>query len=255
MSNKKKNYVGMKGANSFGSEMVIIRSDGHYDLDIYFPEYNWITKSRRYTEFKNGKIKCPYERRTYGVGYLGEGVYLATKNRKHTKVYITWKSMLERCYNEKYLEKQPSYKDCEVCEEWLNFQNFAKWYEDNYYEIEGEKMHLDKDILTKGNKIYSPETCIFVPQTINNLLTKSDENRGKLPIGVREYNCLTGNYRSGVKFKNKPTFETFYDEHNAYLWYKLNKELILEIYAEEYKDLIPCKAYNGLKNYKVDVND
>ena len=47
------------------------------------------------------------------------------------------------------------------------FQEYGQWFDDNYYEIKGERMALDKDILVKHNKIYSPETCIFVPQTIN----------------------------------------------------------------------------------------
>ena len=64
--------------------------------------------------------------------------------------------------------------DCSVYEGWHNFQNFAKWYEDNYYEIEEEQMHLDKDILVKGNKVYSPDTCVFVPETINGLFVKSN---------------------------------------------------------------------------------
>ena len=86
--------------------------------------------------------------------------------------------MLRRCYDEKLHKKYPTYIDCKVCEEWLNFQNFAKWYYNNYYEIENEKICLDKDILHKGNKIYSPDNCVFVPNNINVLFVKSDKSRG-----------------------------------------------------------------------------
>ena len=134
-----------------------------------FPEYNWTLKHARYGNFIRRNIKCPYEPRTYGIGYLGEGKYKTRENGKLTKCYDTWHSMLERCYYPKYQEKYPTYKDCEVCESWHNFQAFAEWYNDNYYEIHGEVMCLDKDILIKGNKIYSPETCVFVPEKINNL--------------------------------------------------------------------------------------
>ena len=178
------NKVGEENINTFGSKMVIVEYRKAMDMDVYFPEYDWTARNIRYDHFKNGNIRCPYEKRYYGGGYLGDGKYEAWKNGKYTKCYQVWNSMLQRCYDEKVHKNRPTYINCEVCKEWLNFQNFAKWYYDNYYEIEGEVMHLDKDILNKGNKIYSPETCIFVPQTINVLFTKRDNNRGDYPIGV-----------------------------------------------------------------------
>ena len=90
--------------------------------------------------------------------------------------------MLERCYDTEHSYKFPTYENCIVCDEWLNYQNFARWFDINYYEIEGEVMCLDKDILFKGNKIYSPKTCIFVPRGINNLFTKNDKCRTNFAI-------------------------------------------------------------------------
>ena len=170
--------IGEKGINTFGSEMIIIEYRNTMDIDVYFPEYDWIAKSTQYGNFKNGNIKCPYEKRYYEVGYIGEGEYKVCENGKITRVYSTWNNMLKRCYDEKYHEKYPTYKDCEICEEWHNFQKYGKWFEENYYSIEGEKMCLDKDVLVKHNKIYSPETCIFVPERINTLFTKCDRSRG-----------------------------------------------------------------------------
>lgn len=91
--------------------------------------------------------------------------------------------MLTRCYNHKSLKKNPSYIGCSVCDEWLTYSNFKRWYEDpiNGYR---EGYHLDKDILVKGNKVYSPETCCFVPHSINCLLLTRQRKRGALPIGV-----------------------------------------------------------------------
>jgi hypothetical protein len=124
------------------------------------------------------------KKRLHGVGYLGKGEYKSFENGKNTRQYMIWYSMINRCYNEKYHKKLPTYKDCTVSEEWHNFQNFASWYDQNYYEVNGEKMALDKDILIKGNKVYSSETCIFVPQFINSLFTKCNAIRGEFPIGV-----------------------------------------------------------------------
>ena len=161
MGRKTIDRIGEKNYNNFGSEMIIVDYRKAIDIDVYFPEYDWIAKGVQYSSFKTGLIKCSYEKRTYGIGYLGEGEYKVLENGKHTRVYKTWKNMLKRCYDEKLHEKEPTYINCEVCEEWHNFQNFTKWYYENYYEVEGERMHLDKDILVKHNKIYSSETCVL----------------------------------------------------------------------------------------------
>ena len=159
-----------------------------------FPEYDWTAKHVQYNNFKNGKIKCPYEPRVYGVGYLGEGKYKAFEDGKFTDEYDMWQDMLRRCYDPKLHEKYSTYKDCEVEDKWLNFQHMAEWIEENYYEVPGETMCLDKDILYKGNKIYSRETCIFVPERINLLFVKRDNARGDCPIGVSP--TSSGNYQA-----------------------------------------------------------
>lgn len=105
---------------------------------------------------------------------IGEGNYKVSDNTIVNLNYSTWLSMLKRCYNIEFQFKHSSYIGCSVHEDWHNFQNFAKWYDENYYSIGNERIALDKDILVKGNKIYSPETCIFVPHNINNLFTKGN---------------------------------------------------------------------------------
>ena len=99
----------------------------------------------------------------YGVGFIGYGLYRATSEGRATKRYLTWYNMLKRCYSEKYREKYPTYKDCTVCDEWHNFQVFAKWF-DIFY-ING--FHIDKDIRVTGNRIYSPDACMFVSPANN----------------------------------------------------------------------------------------
>ena len=196
------NRTGEKRINNFGSEMVIVGYRNAMDIDVYFSKYDWTFKGTTYRNFKNGNIKCLYERRYYGIGYIGEGKYKVSENGEHNKCYYTWKSMLGRCYDEKFKEKNPTYKSCKVCDEWHNFQNFAKWYYDNYYEVEGERIHLDKDILVKGNKIYSPENCIFVPERINTLFTKNNSKRGESVIGTTPVN---GKYVALCKLINPET--------------------------------------------------
>ena len=91
--------------------------------------------------------------------------------------YQTWKSMLKRCYSEK---EYPTYKGCSVCDEWLIFSNFKRWME----QQDWQGKQLDKDLLIEGNKVYSPETCIFVDQVINKFVTDSGAARGEYMIGV-----------------------------------------------------------------------
>ena len=108
----------------------------------------------------------------YGIGFIGVGNYKSRNKTGHTKAYNAWAAMLQRCYDSKLHLRNPTYKECSVIEEWYNFQNFAGWFEKNY--IDGYQ--LDKDLLIKGNKIYSPETCCFVPKEINLILGKPTLN-------------------------------------------------------------------------------
>ena len=237
--------------NTFGSEMKIVRYRNDRDIDVLFPKYNWVFKNARYGNFKNKGIKCPYEPRVCGKGFIGEGFYTPKDNKK---IYIKWQSMLERCYDEKFQKKNPTYEGCKVCEEWLNFQNFAKWYEENYYEIKGEQIHLDKDILIKGNKTYSPENCIFAPIKINSLFTKREECRGKYPIGVKP-NGKGYSSRCRNAYGKEVSLGNFNTPHEAFLIYKLNKELVIQSVAQKYKKLIPNRLYEALINYKVEEDD
>ena len=256
---KKNDRIGEERVNNFGSKMVIKEYRGCMDIDVYFPEYNWTFKHATYQSFKNGKIKCPYEPSIYGVGYLGEGKYKPTENSKLTDKYKIWHGMLMRCYDPKYHKKHPSYKGCKVEDHWLNFQNMGKWLENNYYEVAGEKMHLDKDILCKGNKIYSRSTCIFVPQRINNLFVKSDNSRGKDPIGIRPNS--SGNY--GVRCSNgygkQVSLGTYNSKEEAFQVYKQYKESLIKETIESYEGVIPEPHYSRLKtamyNYEVEIDD
>ena len=258
MSNKN-DRVGERGVNNFGSKMIIIEYRKYSNIDVYFPEYNWTAKNVEYRQFKKGEVKCPYEKRTYSVGYIGEGEYKCKENGKDTRVYSTWHSMLQRCYSEKYQEKEPAYIGCEVSDEWLCFQNFAKWYEENYYEVEGQRMHLDKDILVKGNKVYSSETCIFVPQTINSLFIKNNNRRGESVIGI---DIANSKYRARCQIFNPETGKSkrehlgvYSTQEKAFEAYKYYKEKNIKQVADYYREYIPKILYDALYNYEVEITD
>lgn len=253
---KRVDRTGEEKINNFGSKMKIIEYRNYDDIDVYFEEYNWVIKNNSYNNFKKGNIKCPYEPRIYNIACIGEGEYKISKNRKPTQIYAIWHHMIRRCYANSSLKDRPTYNDVEVCDEWLNFQNFAKWFENNYYEIEGEIMCLDKDILVKGNKIYSPDTCVFVPQSINSLFVKANKNRGNLPIGVTYFkrDCV---YIAQCRLENNKTknLGRFNSPEKAFYEYKKYKEKYIKDVAKEYKNKIPNKLYEAMMNYEVEITD
>lgn len=254
-TNKGMEYIGQTLKNSFNSTMIVTEYRKYNDIDVYFPDYEWTAEHVRYGDFKKGQIKCPFERKVYGVGYLGDGPYEATENGKKTKVYDTWYQMLKRCYDKKYHAKNPTYINCTVCEEWLNFQNFGQWYENNFYQVPDQQMDLDKDILFRFNKVYSPETCIFVPHNINTLFTKSDKTRGDLPIGVC-YDKRTKIFRAQCSVNNKQVHIGYYDTpEEALVAYKVFKEEVIKLMADDYKDYIPESLYDAMYNYEVNLYD
>lgn len=165
--------------------------------------------------------------------------------------------MLKRCYYDKYKEKFSTYENCYVVDNWLNFQNFAKWHNDNFYRVDEERMELDKDILQKGNKIYSPETCIYVPYKINYLFVKRDAMRGDLPIGVYyDKECHRYIAQCHDVFLGKGiALGSYGDELSAFIAYKKYKEHLINQVAEHYKSRIPVNLYNALVSYKVDITD
>lgn len=114
----------------------------------------------------------------YGVG-LDDADYPVKKDLKVIcPFYKRWHNMLQRCYSETYHKKHPTYKDCKVCDEWLTFSNFRAWM----LSQDWEGKHLDKDVIAPGNKIYSSEKCMFIPDSINSFFRRSKKKDA--PIGV-----------------------------------------------------------------------
>lgn len=252
-------YIGKIQYNNFGSKMEIIRFKNKSDMDIYFPQYDWVAEHKYYNDFQRGSIKCPFEPTVYGIGFYGVGKYKSRENGIKTNVYKEWYNMFARCYGN-YKKRNITYEDCHVCEEWHNFQNFAKWHEENYYTINDKKMCLDKDILYKGNKIYSPNTCVFVPQRINVLFIKSGKIRGDYPIGVA-YNKRDNVFESWISkcSNDKKKKQIYLGRYNtfeeAFQVYKIEKEKYIKQVADEYKLYIPKKLYDAMYKWEVDMND
>ncbi len=242
-----KNRIGEKYITNEGYEIEIVQYFGVYNVTLTF-QSGVILYNKNMSQIISGKIKNPHHKSVSGVGYFGIGKY-NVKNNKNA--YIIWKSLIQRCCNSKTQENHPTYKDVTVCEEWHNFQNFAEWFDENY--IDG--FHLDKDILVKGNKVYSPETCCFVPPEINGLFTKNDNNRGNLPIGVhirKDYGYFIASIN---RYNKKVTLGSYLTIEEAFQAYKTAKEQHIKEIADKYKNQISEKVYQVLINYKVEITD
>lgn len=249
MKNKAKERIGETNINNFGSEMTIIEYENNRNATVEFK--NGYVKKCEYRQFKDGGVKSPYDKTVYNKGFIGEGPHKPNEIKK----YNTWKCLIERIYIDRG-DKYKNYQKCSICKKWLNYQNFAGWYENSYYKVKNEIMTIDKDIICKGNKIYSPEKCVFVPQRINNLFCKSDSARGKYPIGVY-YKKENNKFISSLKgLNNKRIYLGSFDSvKKAFLAYKERKEKVIKKVAEKYKNKIPKKLYNAMCNYKVEIGD
>lgn len=248
--------IGEVPYTKYGTPAIIVEYKDRKNVLVEFQDEHKYRKYVSYMHFKNGMMKNPYDKSQYNVGYLGVCEHKTKINKIETVSYKEWTHMFRRCYlNSK---EHKTYFDCEVCKEWHNFQNFAEWWKNNVYYIKNETMALDKDILKKGNRIYSPETCVIVPQRINSLFIKSNNIRGELPIGVTIQNNVVGEKKYKASFKRgSKSFHIglFSNPMDAFNAYKYEKEKYIKEVAEEYKDAIPTNLYNAMINYQVDIND
>ncbi len=255
------NRIGETKLNIQGCLMRIIKYIKYSDIEVEFIDNFHAIRKTTYSNFVKGNILNPYYPTICGVGMIGQK-YPASyidKNGKtqHTKGYDTFKSMIIRCYNSIYHEKEPTYKTAYCCKEWHNRDNFEDWLrkQSNYLLFLREKFHLDKDILIKNNKLYSPETCCLVPQRINELFVKH-KRKQNLPVGVhKNFN----KYTAYCWDKNKNIYIGSFDtkEDAFYYGYKPYKErLIQRIAEEEYlMKRISNECYIAMKNYCVEIND
>ena len=203
-----------------------------------------------YTRLTQGGLKNPYHRTLYNIGYLGEDRRLRGQDYL---IYKSWANMLKRCYNEKCLQSEPTYRDVTVCEEWHNYQVFAEWHKNNYNFDTMKGWQLDKDILVKGNKIYSPQTCAFVPREVNITFTDNKSKTKIYPRGVtKRNNRFTARTRD---INGKNVMYRFDTPEEAFQSYKKVREERIKFMADKWKDLIDPRVYEALYNYKVEITD
>lgn len=201
------------------------------------------------SHIRAGSIRDPYARLVVGKGYVGEGSY----SQKQLKMYNCWKNMLIRCYCPDYHILYPTYMPCEVSEDWLNFQNFSGWYIKTYPKITSVRWELDKDLFSEEDKLYSENTCCWLPSQINNLLRDKVVAKGRKYLeGVFYDKDRPNGYRSHIVIDGKQkylgTYNTQQEASDRYLEARQNNILLL---AERYKNILELTTYNKLITYKL----
>lgn len=186
----------------------------------------------------------------YGAGFYDSESY-KSNGGSSAKEFSRWRTMLQRCYSEKFHIKNPSYIGCTASENFLNYSYFYDWCQKQHGW--SENWDLDKDLLIQGNKEYSEKSCIFLPREINiNIQKKSIESNG-LPYGVKVH-TWSGRYFTSIRIDGDMKYlGTFDCPIEAFKVYKEEKEKNIHRLANKHKKLLDPRAYNALMSHVVDM--
>ena len=248
-----KDCVGKICKSKLSGDFKILKYNNNRNVAIQFVNTGYET-TIELVQVKRGNVKDPYSPSVYGVGILGTK-HPYSINGVKTKEYELWSSMLERCYSDTFQKKQPTYKDCGVSDKFKSYEHFYEWcHKQVGFGVEG--FEIDKDLLIKGNKVYSEDSCVFLPAEINMVLVKCTASRGEYLIGVSWCNTKKAFVARVRKNKGKSEWlGLFKTELEAFNVYKEAKENYLKQLAEKYKSQIDPRAYNALMNYEVEITD
>lgn len=263
--NAEKEWIGKLFYTSFGTPALVVDYIDHYKVVVEFQDEYKLRKIVDKSSLLKGNIKNPYDKSILGIACIGNTttvdpnkVKLGLKHSASQKLsYHEWVAMIDRCYNEKCSHYE-NYKDCYVHNDWLIFENFEKWFNENYYKIPGYRMNIDKDILVKGNKIYSPKTCVVVPSILNIQFVRNIKRRN-LALGVvytenkKRYEAYY--YRGEGKNHIRVNLGRYDSVEEAFYKYKEAKENYLKELADRFKEYIPEKLYKRLYTYEVEITD
>ena len=252
-----KDCVGKVCKSKSSGDFKVLKYNNAKNVEIQFLKTGYEAVARL-DHIRNGNVKDPYLPSVFGVGVLGNK-HPITIDGVLTKEYELWCNMLRRCYSDVYKKKSPTYECCEVSNKFKNYEYFYEWCNKQIgfgVNGNGNQFQLDKDLLIKGNKVYSESTCVFIPVEINLLLNKRTASRGEYLIGVY-WNKRANAFVSRVR-KNKGKQEwlgCFNTEIEAFNTYKEAKEAFVKEQANKWKSQIDPRVYNALMNYQVEITD
>ena len=248
-----KDCVGKVCKSLNSGDFKVLKYNGNKDVEIQFLRTGFET-TVELGSIKIGKVKDPYSPSVYGVGILG-AKYPTGVNGVKTKEYVLWTHMLQRCYSDVYKKRHPTYEGCEVGDNFKSYEYFYEWCH-SQIGFSNQSWQLDKDLLVKGNKVYSENSCVFIPAEINSLLIRRTASRGSYLIGVCWSNTNKAFMAQVRKNKGKSEHLGFFNtELEAFEAYKRAKESFVKEQANKWKSQIDLRAYEALMNYQVEITD
>lgn len=244
---QKEERLGYEGTNYQGSKFRVVEYNEYNNVLVQFYEHEeeWkrVLVKTSWDLCEKGVVKDKFYPSVYGVGYVGNAK-ARDENGKLKHSYDKWTKILQRCYDEKSRDKYKTYKGCTVEERWKCFEFFEKDYEELVKENnfpENIVLYLDKDIISKGNKVYSKENCVIVDNRINCLFTYKQNNSKKLPTGVYQQgrngkysvkmHIMRNDFRGSINIGLYKTLEEALES------YKNAKENYIKQVADEYEQL------------------
>ena len=191
----------------------------------------------------------------YGVGF-NDKTRPAKVEGKNVKEYNLWKNMLKRCFSEKYQTHKPTYKGCNVSDNFLHYSFFYDWCQEQTgfgkVDEKGRSWCLDKDLLIVDNKTYSETTCVFVPNEINSFFNEHGNARGEYPIGVY-FDKQKGKFKAQCAVNGKQQhLGLFNTPEEAFSVYKPFKEALCKQLALKWQSEIDERLFNAMMNWSVE---
>lgn len=213
------------------------------------------TGTQKYVKYDNllsGKIRNKSHPLLYGVGILGnEG--MINKQGCCEYEYKLWSTMLQRAYCDKLHERSPTYKGCKTSENFNHYPYFKEWC-NKQIGFGNKGWALDKDVLVKGNKVYSEDMCCFVPKEINNCILRGNREKSHI-VGVTKQSSNCG-FSASLSVEGRMKFlGMFSTELEAFLAYKQAKEARIKDVANKWKEQIDPRVYEALMKYQVEITD
>lgn len=240
--------VGQTYINRQGSEINVLEYENSTRILVEIGK----TKYQQYVHAGNLISLNVHDK--FAPSVAGKGIFGDAVVDVKSQVYTSWAGMLKRCYT--FYEDKPrariNYEGCEVHEDFVYLPDYINWYNKQIVE---PKWHLDKDLLVKGNKVYSPDTCVFLPRALNTFLTLRGNDRGPYPLGVTYHERL-GKYEASCNRDGKSVYLGLHlDPSSAFEAYKGEKEAYAKDLAKRWEGRIDPRACKALMNFKVSIED
>ena len=256
LEHNKSFYEGQTMLSKDGEEFTIVEYTNTRKVSVQFTKTGYVAQTTL-DSARKGSVRDRMLPTAHGVGVMGD--QSGHINGVPLTEYILWSSMLGRCYSHSRLRKQQSYSLCSVSENFKYFPYFKEWCSNqvgfNSKDDKDKAFALDKDILVKGNKVYSEDTCCFVPEEINSLFIKSSSCKITKGLGV-SFHRRVKKYASTMGLYGKSKHLGYFDTpEEAFYVYKTNKEVYIKEMANKWKEHIDQRTYEALMNWNVDITD